>query len=121
MPFLNKIADKVAQTGYGQKALQEEIDLGYFKQPPPPKVIIGLLLLALSYMICWPMIALEGFLSAWYKQPLIVVIGGPLTYGISWATFGLSMLLLGVHSYKGADIVLRYMTKAFIVRYSKKS
>jgi hypothetical protein len=118
MPFLNNIANRVARTKYGQTALKEEIDLGYFKEPPPPKVIIGLLLLGLSYLICWPLITLEGFLAAWYRQPLIVIIGGPVTYGISWAVFALSMLLLGMHSYKGADIILRYLTKSFIVRYS---
>lgn len=118
MSLLNKIANRVATTGYARKALEEEIDLGYFKQPPPPKVIIGLLLLGLSYLIGWPAVGLCGFLAFHFREPLILVIGGPLTYGLSWAVFGLSMLLLGMHSVKGADIVLMYMTKSFILRYS---
>jgi uncharacterized membrane protein len=121
MPFLKKIADRVARTQYGNTALKEEIDLGYFKQPPPPKIIIGLLLLALSYLIGWPAVVLCGILAVYFREPLILVIGGPLTYGLSWAVFGISMLLLGMHSYKGADLILRYMIKIFIKKHSDNS
>ena len=121
MPFLKKIADRVARTEYGHNALKEELDLGYFKQPPPPRVIIGLLLLALSYLIGWPAVALCGILAAYFREPLILVIGGPLTYGLSWAVFGISMLLLGMHSYKGADLILKYMVRIFIQKHADKS
>jgi hypothetical protein len=121
MPLLNNIAGRVARTEYGQNALKEEIDLGYFRQPPPPRVIVGLLLLALSYLIGWPAVGLCGILAAYFHEPLILVIGGPLVYGLSWAVFGISMLLLGMHSYKGADLILRYMTRVFILKHADKS
>jgi hypothetical protein len=121
MPYLNKIADRVARTEYGRKALKEEIDLGYFKQPPPPKVIIGLVLLGLSYLIGWPAVGLCGIFAIYFHEPLILVIGGPVTYGLSWAVFGISMLLLGMHSFKGADLILRYMIRVFIQKHADKS
>jgi hypothetical protein len=121
MPFLKKIADRVARTEYGRKALEEEIDLGYFKQAPPPKVIIGLVLLGLSYLIGWPAVGLCGILAVYYHEPLILIIGGPVTYGLSWAVFGISMLLLGIHSYKGVDLISRYMIRVFIKKHADKS
>ncbi len=121
MPILNRLADRIAATKYGRNALNEPVDLGYFRQRPSLKLIMGLLLLVISYIICWPVIALLTFLAAYYRKPLIIVIGGPLTYGLSWAVFGLSMLLLGIHSYYGAEVIGHYFTRQFLEKYSSKA
>lgn len=120
MPILNSLADRIAATKYGRNALNEPVDLGYFRQRPSLRLIMGLLLLVISYIICWPVIALLTFLAAYYRKPLIIVIGGPLAYGLSWAVFGLSMLLLGIHSYYGAEVIGHYFTRQFLEKYSSK-
>ncbi len=120
MPILNRLADRIAATKYGRKALNEPADLGYFKQRPSLRLVTGLLLLVLSYIICWPVIALLAFAAAYYRNPLKIVIAGPLAYGLSWAVFGLSMLLLGIHSYYGAEVIGHYFTRQFLEKYSSK-
>jgi hypothetical protein len=120
MPILNRLADRIAATKYGRNAMNEPVDLGYFRQRPSLRLIMGLLLLVLSYIICWPVIALLAFLAAYWRNPLIIVIGGPLAYGLSWGVFGLSMLLLGIHSYYGAGVIGHYFTRQFLEKYSSK-
>ncbi len=120
MPIMNRLADRISATKYGMNAMNEPVDLGYFKQRPSMRLIMGLLLLVLSYIICWPVIALLAFLAAYYRNPLIIVIGGPLAYGLSWGVFGLSMLLLGIHSYYGAGVIGHYFTRQFLEKYSSK-
>lgn len=116
--MINRLADRIAVTKYGMNAMNEPVDLGYFRQRPSLRLIMGLLLLVLSYIICWPVIALLTFSAAYYRNPLIIVIGGPLAYGLSWAVFGLSMLLLGIHSYYGAGVIGHYFTRQFLEKYS---
>jgi hypothetical protein len=120
MPIINRLADRIASTKYGRNAMNEPVDLGYFRQKPSLRLITGLLLLVLSYIICWPVIAILTFLAAYYRNALIIVIGGPLVYGLSWAVFGLSMLLLGIHSYYGAEVIGHYFTRQFLEKYSSK-
>ena len=121
MGLLNRIADRIADTRYGKAAINEPVDLGYFKQRPSPRLVAGLLLLVISYVICWPVIALLTFLSAYYRNPLILVIGGPAAYGLSWTVFSLSMLLLGIHSYYGAGVIGHYFTKHFLEKHCSRT
>jgi len=117
MPLMHKVANWVSRTEYGRKALNEPGDLGLFKQRPSPGVILGLVLLGVSYLIGWPVVGLTAVLAAYYREPLILLIGGPAVYGLSWVVFGVSMLLLGVHSYRGAAILGHYLTRHFLVKY----
>lgn len=117
MPLTHKVANWVSRTEYGRKALNEPGDLGLFKQRPSPGVILGLVLLGVSYLIGWPFVGLTAVLAAYYREPLILLIGGPAAYGLSWVVFGVSMLLLGVHSYREAAILGHYLTRHFLVKY----
>jgi hypothetical protein len=37
----------------------------------------GLFLVGLSYVIGWPAVAAFGVLAAWFREPLIIAVGGP--------------------------------------------
>ena len=58
-------------------------------------MVIGIVVMALSYIIGWPAVAGLGALSYYMKKPLILAVGGPMVYGLSHLVFMLGMYLAG--------------------------
>ncbi|NPU83560.1 MAG: hypothetical protein HPY65_03645 [Syntrophaceae bacterium] len=85
--MIRKIAERLARTEYVRDALEHPADLREIRRKPSPRVWAGLFLVGLSYIIGWPAVAVFGVLAAWFREPLIVAIGGPLTYGLSHLMF----------------------------------
>ncbi len=111
---LKKIAEWVAQTEFGKSAIREQADLGSFKEKPTPRIITGIFLIALSYLIGWPAVALFGVLAVYFGQPLIAIVGGPVIYGISHLVFYIGLYLAGArYSY----MFLKWATRMFIEKY----
>jgi hypothetical protein len=99
---------KIAATDFVRSAIAEQADLSAFKEKPSLRIIAGVFAIAFSYVIGWPAIAGLGILAAKCRQPLIVVIGGPVAYGLSHLVFLLGMYLAGaVYSL----IFLRWITR----------
>ncbi len=93
--LINKIGVRLSKTGFISNAIKEKIDLSPFKEKPSPRIITGISLIVFSYIIGWPLISLIGILSLAGKEPLIILIGGPVTYALSHAVFLLGMYLAG--------------------------
>ena len=85
----------MAATQFVRSALAENADLSAFKQKPSLKVILGVSAIVFSYIIGWPAITLLGTLAVYYERPIIVLLGGPLIYGLSHLVFLLGMYLAG--------------------------
>lgn len=85
----------VAATDFVRRAITERADLAAFREKPTPAVILGVLAIGLSFLLGWPAIAALGVLAVKWRQPWLVVVGGPLTYGISHLVFLLGMYLSG--------------------------
>ena len=91
--------------------MEDQADLSAFKEKPSPRIIAGLLAIMISYIIGWPAVAALGFLALKLHEPWIVVVGGPLTYGLSHLGFMLGMYLCGaVYSL----IFLRWLTRVSV-------
>ena len=73
----------------------EKADLRAFRRRPDLRVISGVTAIALSYLIAWPLIALLGIAAVHYGNAAIVVVGGPVAYGLSHLVFLLGMYLAG--------------------------
>ncbi len=86
---------KIAATAFVRSAIEERTDLSAFKEKPSLRVIGGLGAIMVSYIIGWPAVAALGILSVKLHTPWIVVVGGPLTYGLSHLVFLLGMYLCG--------------------------
>jgi hypothetical protein len=100
--------EKIAATSFVRSAIEEQADLSAFKEKPGPRIIFGLLAIMISYVIGWPAVAALGFLAIKLHEPLLVVVGGPMTYGLSHLVFLLGMYLCGaVYSL----IFLRWLTR----------
>ena len=82
-----KVALYLAGRKWVVELLKHPVNLGEFRKRPTPRLIAGLTLMGVSYILGWPAVAAFGFLAAYYKEPLIVVIGGPAIYGFSYIVF----------------------------------
>ncbi len=114
MGLLNSIAGWTARSEFARSAIEEKADLGPFTQRPSPRVIAGIILMGFSYIIGWPAVALFGVLSIWLRQPLIVIIGGPVIYGISHLVFLAGLYCAGA---RYTYVFLRWATRRFIEKY----
>jgi hypothetical protein len=82
-----KISQYLAGKKFIRKIMAEPADLSEFRERPTPRLIGGLILMALSFIIGWPAIFALSVLAVWLHKPLIFVIGGPLTYVLSCIVF----------------------------------
>jgi hypothetical protein len=109
------IIKKFAETRYARSAIEDKADLSAFKKKPSARVVLGISVIAFSYIIGWPAVGALGMLSIYLEKPLIVAIGGPLTYGLSHLVFMLGMYLAGADY---ARIFLRWATRVTVERFT---
>jgi len=98
-----------------QKALSTPTD-PVLLQPPSPRIVAGLVLLVLSYVIGWPAIALLGAIAAWLKRP-ILLLGGPVLYGLSWLVFAVGLVVIGSKSVRTGRALGLLLVKKLAERY----
>lgn len=58
-------------------------------------MIVGLILIAFSYVIGLPAVIALGVIAVWLKDKRIVLIGGPLIYAISTILFIIGIKMAG--------------------------
>jgi len=118
MKTIRRIFNKLTETDYVRSAIEEQADLSAFKQRPTPRIILGTAAIVFSYVIGWPAVSLLGTLAVYFEKPLLVVIGGPLTYGLSHLVFLLGMYLAGA---KYTKIFMRWATRMAIEKLQQKA
>jgi hypothetical protein len=106
--FTRKILEKVAATRFAQKAIADKADLSPFMEKPNPRTIAGISAIGISYIIGWPAVAFLGVVAVHLEKPMIAIIGGPLTYGLSHLVFILGMYLAGADYTR---VFLRWATR----------
>lgn len=119
--MLERLADRMGRTEFAKNALAEGADLSAFRKRPTPRLVIGLLLLALSFILGWPLVIAFGLAAIWLSNPYLALIGGPAAYLISWLVWAVSMYLTANDSYKYGRLFLRWGVRAFVERYGAAS
>lgn len=95
--MIQKIARRLAQTRFGHRVLIEEPDLRVFKSRPTFRVYLGLSLIALSYLVSLPSLALCGYLAHQRSEPLIMILGGGVVLVIVHLIFAGGAYLAGAN------------------------
>ena len=93
--MFKQLVTRISKTRYVQTAIAERADLAAFKEKPTKRIIIGLILIGFSYIIGWPAVGALGILSIYMEEPLMVVVGGPVVYGLSHLVFVMGAYLAG--------------------------
>lgn len=92
--------------------MENSADLSEFKERPTPRLIAGLILMVLSFIMGWPAIFALSFLAVWLQEPLIAVIGCPTTYALSCVVFIIGAWLARAPHY--LDTLTRYALQSFL-------
>lgn len=93
--MFKQLVDRISKTNYVQSAIDDQADLKAFKQKPTKRIVVGLIIIGISYTIGWPAVGVLGMLSIYMEEPLILAIGGPAVYGLSHLVFILGAYLAG--------------------------
>jgi len=93
--IIKKTALYFAQKEFCRAAVNDRADLSVFKEKLSATVIIGLILITISYLLGIPAVFIVGGIAAWLKNPTFGVIGIPLIYGFSWLLLMLGLYLAG--------------------------
>ena len=111
------LAGKLIHTRFGRQAIQENADLAIFRQKPSPRMMAGLICIAVSYLICWPLIGVLGFFSVYWGQPLWAVVGGPVIW-----TFSHFLCMFGVYlaGMDHASALLKWLVRIFLEKYASE-
>jgi len=107
-----KIGQYLAGKKFIQKILENPADLSEFKERMTPRLIAGLILMVLSFIMGWPAVAALSALAVWFKEPLIAVIGCPATYALSYLVFIVGAWLSRAPHYMGT--LARYTIQVFL-------
>lgn len=95
MNIIKKTALYLARKKYCRSAIDEGADLSSIKEKPEPRVVIGLGLIAFSYVIGLPAVIALGVIAVWMKEPLVGIVGGPVIYTISTILFIIGIKMAG--------------------------
>jgi hypothetical protein len=116
--MFKRLMYRLSQTAYARSAIEAQAGLDCFKKKPTPRMIWGLVIIGISYTIGWPLIGLLGMLSVYWGQPLILAVGGPLTYGISHLVFIIGAWLAGADH---AKAFFRWVTRVVLLKLIKNN
>ncbi len=100
MQLVKKAARYFAQKKYCRTVIATQADLSAFQKKPTFSMIMGTLLIILSYVIGLPAVVFLAALAVWMRKPLIGIIGGPLIYAISMVVFVIGIRMAGLKHIK---------------------
>ena len=115
MSLIRSFAHKLSQTKFGQESLTRSEGLSIFKQKPGTRVYIGLVLMAVSYVIGLPTLAFLSYLSVKFSKPMTIAVGGPALILLVHVVFGIGVYLAGQNY---AVKLLQWATKQFLKKYA---
>jgi len=95
LSIIQKLARDIAKTEFANQAINERADLSAFKEKLTARNFVGIFLLCCSFFIGLLGVGLIGALSAYWREPLLIIIGGPLLIIIAHLVFFAGMYLAG--------------------------
>jgi hypothetical protein len=93
--IIKKTALYLARKKYCKTAIEDRADLTAIREKPTPSMIVGLILIAFSYVIGLPTVVALGVLAVSMGEPMVGIIGGVVIYAISTILFILGIKMAG--------------------------
>jgi hypothetical protein len=113
--FFKSLSNQLLKIEFVKNAVDEKTDLRIFAEKPTPKMILGFICMAVSYIICWPVISVLGVISFYLKMPLLLIAGGFLIWNLSHLLFMFGVYLAGVEHSK---VFLKWLTRRLVEKLS---
>lgn len=115
MAPLTSLAHRLVRTKFGQKALTQPDGLSILKQKPTTRFYGGLALIALSFLLGLPTLALLSYLSVKMSKAIIIAVGGTVVVILVHIIFAVGVYLAGQNY---AMVALLWATKQFLQKYA---
>jgi len=93
--IIKKTALYLARKKYCKTAIEDRADLSAIREKPTLSMVVGLILIALSYTIGMPTVLALGVLAVSMGKPLLGVVGGAAIYAISTIMFFIGIKMAG--------------------------
>ena len=114
MRILRAIGRPFTRIPYVKRAILEGVDLEAFRKRPSAKLITGVALIAVSLLLGWPAVAVAGCVAVEQRNAWVFFIGGPAVYALSWAIWGLGLLIAGRDALRYANLLARWMVRRVV-------
>jgi hypothetical protein len=98
-----------------KRLLAEPVDLSPFKEPPSRKLLIGLALIGVSFVLGWPLIAVVGGVAVYLRNPWIAVLGGPAVWWFSHFVWTAGMFVAGPDSLYYGNLLTRWWLRRVLL------
>jgi hypothetical protein len=106
--IIKKSAIYFARKNYCKTAIEDRADLSAIRKKPTLPMIVGLVMVAFSYVIGMPTVIALGVYAVSIGQPLMGVIGGAVIYAISTILFFIGIKMAGE---KYFQVFCRWLTR----------
>lgn len=117
--LLSPLLRSIARTRFARQAIADNADLSIFKGRPTVRLVVGLVLIALSFILGWPAVGAFAIAAIYLESPLVVVIGGPAIYGFSWLLWAAGVYCTGVESYGYGRAFARWAVRKLLEKYGE--
>jgi hypothetical protein len=113
-----KLGLRLLKYSYVRRAVSARADLREFRGKPTARILLGVLAICLSFALCWPVISALGTLCLYLRRPMLVVVLGPIVWGLTHCLFLFGMALSGE---KYLRILLRWLTRISVEKLLRTS
>lgn len=93
--MIRKTARYFARKKFCREAISERTDFSVIKEKLTFKIIIGLILIVISFLFVLPAFFVIGLIAYKLDKPVIGGIGMTVSYGFSWMLLMLGMYITG--------------------------
>jgi len=93
--FGYKLGLRLLQIPFVRSAVDDRADLQGMDNRTIFRCVLGIAMLSLSNLICWPLIAVLGGMSIHQNKPLIAAVGGPVVYAVTFICSIIGMAMAG--------------------------
>lgn len=111
MSLRHRLGRRLLRLAFVRSAVEERADLSAFAGRPPPRLILGLVLIGLSFIVGgWPTLATIAGVAVYLKDAWVALLA-PLAYGLSWGIWALGMLIAGPDTLRYGRLFGRYLAR----------
>ncbi|MGM0425019.1 MAG: hypothetical protein ACQEQX_08885 [Thermodesulfobacteriota bacterium] len=111
--LFRSLAKLLIRKEFVRSAIKENADLSLFRQRPSGKILVGLACIAVSYMVCWPVISALGVFAVYVRKPMLVVVGAPLIWTVAHFLCMFGVYLAGAEHTKA---LAKWLVRRFVER-----
>lgn len=114
MGISRRLAANLMKTDFARNAITEGADLSVFRQRPSGRILAGMICIAVSYIMCWPVISALGVLAIYVRKPLLIAVGGPVVWISSHFLCMFGLYLTGADHTKA---LLKWLVRIFVEKH----